>query len=168
MRALLPLVRDTIDALEADALLGQYMGRAPKVYTERPPDGVAAPFLTLDILSANAWNTQSYRGTEYQIQVSAFFLRTEQGGARGILDVAQTAERIRDVLDDLDNYDLPESPSEGEAVILDFTNGRFETGADNARLVLRQYTNSLPPTPDPDGKFMQAACRFRCLVGISN
>ena len=168
MRALLSLVRDTIDALEADTLLGEYMGATVKVYTERPPDGVTAPFLMLDLVSANPWNAQSWRGTEYLVQISAFFLRTEQGGARGILDVAQTAERVRDVLDDLDGYDLPQSPSEGEAVVLDFDKGRFELGADNARLVFRQYVSGLPPTPDPDGKFMQAACRFRCLVGISN
>mgnify|MGYP001598395898 CR=1 FL=1 len=168
MRAFLPLVKDTIDALEGDALLGQYMGVSPKVYTERPPDGVTSPFLTLDVISAGPWNAQSWRGTEYVIQISAFFLRTEQGGSRGVLDVGQTVERVRDVLDDLDNYDLPQSPSEGESVIINFTADRFELGADNARLVMRQYVSALPPTPDPDGRFMQAACRFRCLVGISN
>ena len=168
MRGYLPLVGDTIDALEGDELLAEYIGTAVKVYTGRPPDRVSPPFFVLDLISANPWNSGSNRGTDFTVQVRGFFLRTEQGSARGILDVAKAMERVRDTLDDLDTYDLPAGPSDGEAVILDFTPSRFETSGDAPRLIMRQYTSGLPPTPDPEGRFIQAACRFRCLVGVSN
>lgn len=154
MRGLLPLTKDTIDKLHADVPLRALMGgQTSFVYTERPPDGVTTPFAVLDFTQIAPWNNQTFQGSEIVTQVSVFFLRTEQGSSRGILDAAKAVERIRIALDYVDDFDLAASPT---------------SGASASRLILRQYVSSLPPTTDPDGRFMQAACRFRCLVGASN
>lgn len=150
MRAFLPLVKDTIDRLEADSALQTLMGgKTSFVFTERPPDAISPPFMVLDATALGPWNNQLDQGAEYTMQVSAFFPRTEQGSSRGILDVGKAAERIRIVLDYVDGIDLAASPT---------------TGATASRLILRQYVSGLPPTPDPDGQSIQIAARFRCLV----
>ena len=166
MRHLLPLIADTIDALENDGLLASYMGTGAKarVVTERPASDTQLPFLVLDITSAPAFNTQSFRGTEYEVQISAFFARTEQGSRRGVLDVARVMERVRDILDDRDQYALAQGPSDGEGVVLDFDAGKFETAGQSGWIALRQYINALPPSPTSDGLYIMAASRFRVLV----
>ena len=163
MRGLLGLVKDTIDKLEADSLLAGYMGGTTTVYTERPADSAGLPYLVLDVIDAGQFNDQSHRGTRYTIQVSAFFQRGEQGSMRGLLDVGKACERIRDVLDDVDQYALPESPAEGESLNLDILDGRYESNTGAAHLVLRQYTTGLI-TADPSGLFINGICRFVCLV----
>jgi hypothetical protein len=166
VKHLLPLVADTISALEGDGLLASYMGTGAvaRVVTERPASDEELPFLVLDVTQATAYNTQSFRGTEYEVQISAYFARTEQGTSRGILDVARVMERVRDVLDDRDQYALAAGPSDGESVVLDFDAGRYETSGQVGWIVLRQYTNAVPPSPTGDGLYIMAASRFRVLV----
>jgi hypothetical protein len=150
MRAMLPLVRDTAERLERDTYLPALMnGKASFVFTERPPSDEALPFVVLDFTQLSPWNNQSDQGSEFVMQVSAFFARGEQSAVRGIDDAGQAAERIRIALDYVDGIDLDRSPTRG---------------AKSSRLILRQYVSGLPPTPDPDGKFLQVAARFRCLV----
>jgi hypothetical protein len=161
------LIRDTVARLEGSGLLRERMGGPVKVYTERAGSRDVAPFILLDIVGATQWNTQSYRGTEYVLQVSAFFMRTEQGTTRGTLDIFSAMEIIRNTLDDADQFALEQVDSSGPSLNLLMTQDQFEEGA-APYLVLRQYTDALPPIPDPDGEYIMAACRFRCLVGIAN
>ena len=169
MIGLAPLVKDFIDnigaASELQSVVDIGTGASARVYTERPSDDAALPFIAIDIVSANAWNDGSVRGTDYLVQVSLYVARGEQGAARGILDVAKAQEIIRDMLDDRDGYFLDESPAEGASLELDFTDIRFQQrSASGAKLVLRQY-QAATIVPDQSGRYLAATSRFRCLVG---
>lgn len=166
MRALFPLLKDFITRLESDGLLKSLTGAsALKVYTERPPDTAAMPFLVLDMISASPWSSKSWRGTDYVIQVSAFFARTERGGLRGLAQTSKAMERIRDVLEHVDGFELTQSPAEGESVGADFISQSYESEAPGERLVARFFESAQPPRSDPAGGYLMATCRFRCWVG---
>lgn len=164
MRGILGLTNDFVTRLEEDGLLAAVMGVPVKVYTERPPSSTAMPFLVLDFLDQRAWNNQSYRGTDYLVQVSAFFAREEGGTARGIADVAAAAERVRDLFDDVDGFDLPAQQPPSESLILSFGDERYEQNTGEHRLVMRQYVTAPAFTGEP-GLYMAGIVRFRCLVG---
>ncbi len=120
MRAYSDLLGDFITRLKADGLLTDILGGTSRVYSERPPSNVSDPFIVVDLLAADAWNNQSYRGTRFSVQVSAYFPRLEQGGKRGDADVAQDGQRIRDVLDDVDGVDLTAQEQPRERLRLSF------------------------------------------------
>lgn len=165
MIGFLPLVRDFVTKLQTSSEFQAAVDIGTRVFTERPPNDSALPFAVIDMISANAWNHQTQRGTSYLMQVSIFVGRQDQGTQRGMLDVGQAAEIVRDMFDDLDGYDLLESPSEGATLGMDFEAGRYLTRSENgARLILRQY-EAATIVPDPSGRYLAATCRFRCVVG---
>jgi hypothetical protein len=149
MKGFLPLIADTVTKLHADATLRALMGgKTNFVFTERPGDRESMPYCVLDVTNVGPWNDNTYRGSEYTIQVSAFYSRGATESATGVLDAGQAAERIRQVLDYNDKIALDTSPTTGEEL---------------ARLVLRQYVSGAQFI-DPDEKSFNIAARFRCLV----
>lgn len=165
MIGFLPLVKDFITRLQSDGLLGEIMGAAPVVYTERPSRSATEPFLTLDLISTDTSRaTQSYDNTAYLMQVSAWFARSERGSARGVKRLGETMSRVRQLLADVDGFALNDAPTPEAVVRLDFQVNSYVVTGKSARLILRQYVSGQPIT-DPDGHYIQGVARFRCLVG---
>ena len=164
MRAYSDLLGDFITRLKADGLLTNILGGTSRVYSERPPSNVSDPFIVVDLLAADAWNNQSYRGTRFSVQVSAYFPRLEQGGKRGDADVAQAGQRIRDVLDDIDGFDLTAQEPPSESLRLSFGLDTYEQNTGTHRLAMRQYSSG-NLLADGDGAWRGVAARFICLVG---
>lgn len=161
-----PLLKDVISRLAADTLIAEYAGGTVDVMTERPAEDNAPPFIVVEAVDVREWSTQSYTGDEITLQASVYVTGQEQGTRRGIRTPTMIASRIRDVLHDIDGFDLDETASDGPDLAFDLlTDSHTETGK-SVRLVLRQFQSAVPDT-GPDGVLAGYAVRFRCLVGYS-
>lgn len=165
MRALLPLIRTIVDALEADALLAGFMGGTTNAYAIEASHTASYPYLIVEPVSMVDWSAGDFDGDDVQFQVSAEFIRGEGAAMRGILDVGKAVERIRDVIANRDGFDLLESPAEGESLVMDFETGpmmnRDSTGL---RLVMCRYTSGAI-VPSPDGAHISGVATFRAFIG---
>jgi len=165
MRALLPLFKTIIAALESDGLLAIHMGGTTKAYSLEAGHRASYPYLIVEPVSMVDWSAGDFDGDDIQFQVSAEFKRGEGASQRGILDVGKAVERIRDVLANRDGFDLDESPAEGESLVTDFETGpmmnRSSTGL---RLVMCRYTSGVI-VPSPDGAHISGVVTFRAFIG---
>lgn len=167
MIGLYPLLSDFITRLQADALLETQFGEAVRCYTERPPETVSEPFLTVDMVNASPFADATYAGTDYLIQVAAWFKRGERATTRGVGQVAKSMALIREALADVDAFALSESPVEEASLRFDLEDGAHQVTGNAHRLILRQYVSG-QIIPDPSGQYIQGIARFRCLVGTEN
>jgi len=142
MKALLPLIESMISRLEGDGLLATYMGGTATAYAWEAPDNQAMPYITISPISMTDWSAGSFDGDDVLLQVAAHFERGKASSAHGIQDVSKAAERIRDILANADGFDLNESPSEGESLVMDFLTGPMRVeGSTDKRLVLCRYVS---------------------------
>lgn len=159
------LIQDFVDRINGSTELPLYLQDGFVVETERVADDTTLPTILVQSRSAFPWSNQSFRGTQYQVQVSVFFPRQEQGSIQGIDDIGIVMEILRDLLEDVDGIDLPSRDGQGGNLIIQAQDSRYEERT-QPRLIMRQFVNALLPTTDPDGRFIQGSCRFICLVGI--
>tara|TARA_R100000951_G_scaffold47003_2_gene40215 strand:+ start:1913 stop:2461 length:549 start_codon:yes stop_codon:yes gene_type:complete len=145
MKAILPLTKTLIAALEADGLLDTYMGGSALAFAYGVPETQTMPYLTIQIITSLDWSAQDFDGDEIVFRVAAHFERGKAASDNGVTDVGKACERIRDILAHRDGFKLDESPSEGETLSLDLLTGptRKSTATDLQLVQCRYETGNI-------------------------
>jgi|GEM_PF-4990004 len=140
MKALLPLTKTLIAALEGDGLLDTYFGGDALAFAYGVPETQSMPYMTVQIITVLDWSAQDFDGDEIVFRIGAHFERGKAASSNGVTDVGKACERIRDVLTHRDGFNLDESPSEGETLSLDILTGPIRKSTATAlRLVQCRY-----------------------------
>jgi hypothetical protein len=178
MQSLFPLIKTVVNALAEDGMLASYLGGTSNVFAMQAPETQAYPFITVSPVSAIDWSAGNFDGDDIQFRVAAHFKRGGPNDNTGLLDVSQACERIRDVLTHRDGFNLEQSPSEGESLVLDALSGpvRINTATDKRLVSCRYVSGNIIPGLNDDAEggsvsvpaSISGVLTFRALISPAN